>query len=85
MHCTKSCKSTSGGFSAHPVIYSYHLLQRYGLDGGVPWSVLAFCLEMGEDLKKCLAVRLKGEFIRDAFYKNVNVKVSCGTLKLLAF
>ena len=42
------------------------------------YSVLAFRLEKGED-EKCLAVKLKGEFIRSEFYQDVNVKVSYGT------
>ena len=46
----------------------------------MPYSVLAFRLEKGEDEKKYLAVRLKGEFIRSARYQNVNVKVNCGAL-----
>ena len=45
------------------------------MDGGLPYSVLAFRLEKGEDEKKCLAVKLKGEFIRSGPYQDVNVKV----------
>jgi len=55
------------------------IIQRYGVDRGIPYSVLAFRLEKGEDEKKCLAVKLKGEFIRSGLYQDVNVKVSYGT------
>jgi hypothetical protein len=49
------------------------------VDRGFPYSVLAFRLEKGEDKRRCLAVRLKGEFIRSGLYQDVNVKVSYGT------
>ena len=61
--------------SEYPLI----IIQRYGVDRGFPYSVLAFRLEKGDDEKKCLAVKLKGEFIRSGLYEDVNVKVSYGT------
>lgn len=45
------------------------------MDGAVPYSILAFRLETGEDKKDCLKVELQGEFIRSAPYKTINVKV----------
>jgi hypothetical protein len=60
-------------------VYPLIIIQRYGVDRGLPYSVLAFRLEKGEDEKKCLAVKLKGEFIRSGLYQDVNVKVSYGT------
>jgi hypothetical protein len=79
MHCTKSCNSRSGVSCALPSVYPLIIIQRYGVDRGLPYSILAFRLEKGEDEKKCLAVRLKGEFIKNGFYQDVNVKVSYGT------
>lgn len=60
-------------------VYPLIIIRRYGVERGIPYSVLAFRLEKGEDEKKCLAVKLKGEFIRSELYQDVNVKVSHGT------
>lgn len=41
---------------------------------GVPYSILGFRLERGEDSKRCLEVRLTGTFTTRNGYKNVIVK-----------
>ena len=62
-------------------IYQLIIIQRYGLDRDrdLPYSILAFRLETGDDDKRCIAVKLKGEFIKSGLYQDVNVKVSYGT------
>ena len=46
----------------------------------MPYSILGFRLERGEDEKRCLEVKLTGDFTHDNRYKNVTVKVRLSTV-----
>ena len=63
---------------AFPFSCSFTTVQRYGYDevGGIPFSVLAFRLDAGEDEKHLLKVELEGKFV-PIFRRTANVKVRC--------